>query len=181
MNIYFVSEGNLTHEQIQQVEGLAHECFGDIAPQEIQEDFIAESFGKVLTYEEDNLVGMLNLFKRTVVFENEEVILGGMGAICVTEFARGQGIATQMMEKGLEILKEQNVDIACLNVDREKEAFKLYEKLGFKFLNRDISFEDINGKIKYDSDSMFIPINSPEKFEKVMNSKTVFHQGKGYW
>lgn len=181
MNIVFVSEQDLAEDQKRQIEELGKECFSDVNSAEVEEDFVAESSGRLFAVEGEEIIGMLELFKRVVKFEDEEIILGGMGGVCVTENMRGQGIATKLLQKGLEILKKQNCEIACLNVNREKQAYKLYEKLGFEFLNRNISYEDVNGKIKYDGDSMFIPINSQEKYEKVMNSKAVFHQGRGYW
>lgn len=181
MNIVFVSEENLNEDQKRRIEELGIECFSDVNSEEVSEDFIAESFGRLFAIEGGEIIGMLGLFKRVVKFEDEEIILGGMGGVCVTENMRGQGIATKLLQKGLEILKEQGCEIACLNVNREKQAYKLYEKLGFEFLNRDISYEDVNGKIKYDGNSMFIPLNSKEKYQKVMNSRAVFHQGRGYW
>lgn len=181
MNIVFVSEQNLNEDQKRQIEELGKECFGDVSDQEKEEDFIAESYGRLFALEGEKIVGTLGLFKRVIEFEGEKIILGGMGGVCVTEKMRGRGVATNLLQKGLEILKKEGCDITCLNVNREKQAYKLYEKLGFKFLNRDISYEDVNGKIKYDGDSMFIPINSMGKFQKVMSSKSIFHQGRGYW
>lgn len=181
MEIVFIREQDLTPTQKAQIEVLGQECFGDVDPKEIAEDFIAESFGRLFAYKNEEIVGMLSLFKRNIVFEREKILLGGMGGVCVTEAFRGKGIATKMIKNGIEILKKEGVEIACLNVDRKKAVYGLYEKLGFKFIGRDISFEDINGKIKHDSDSMFMSINSEEKYRKVMESKTTFHQGRGYW
>ncbi|MBI4157623.1 GNAT family N-acetyltransferase [Candidatus Woesebacteria bacterium] len=181
MELVFVDEKNLTANQKEQIKILEQECFSDVDLREIAEDFIAESFGRLFTDDNNKIVGMLSLFKRNIEFEGENILLGGMGGVCVTKAFRGKGIATEMLKKGIEILKKEGVEIACLNVDRKKGVYGLYEKLGFRFIGRDISFEDVNGKIKYDNSSMFMPINSEEKYQKVMNSKTTFHQGRGYW
>lgn len=51
-----------------------------------------------------------------------------------------------MIKQGLATLKDQECDIACLNVDLEKKLHSLYEKAGFKMMNRDISFENAKGE-----------------------------------
>lgn len=181
MKIEFVKEPDLTESQKEDIVKLAKECFGDVPQKEIEEDFIAESFGRLLTYEDDQLIGMSCLFKRVTEFDGENIVYGGVGGVCVTGSYRGKGIATKMIEQGLAMLRKEGCDVACLNVDRRKTTHKIYEKVGFKFLGRDISYEDINGVIKYDGDSMFMPLNSPEKFQKIMKNEAVFHQGRGYW
>lgn len=181
IKINLVFEKDLTTDQKSQIDILGKECFGDVPQEEIDKDFIAESFARILIYNDNKLIGHARLFKRNIEFEGENIILGGIGGVCVTESARGQGIASQMLEKGLEILKKQQCDMAILNVDRKKGIYSLYEKFGFKFLNRDISYENADGKICYDGDSMLIAINSHDKYNMIINSKNILHQGKGYW
>ncbi|OIN93748.1 hypothetical protein AUJ38_03050 [bacterium CG1_02_42_9] len=86
-----------------------------------------------------------------------------------------------MLKEGLKLLKKEKCDIACFNVDLKKEAYLLYEKVGFKTMMRKISFENIKGEIKYDAGTMFIPLCSQAVYDYVMQSKNTFHYGKGYW
>jgi ribosomal protein S18 acetylase RimI-like enzyme len=58
----------------------------------------------------------------------------------------GQGIATQMLQEALATLKQEECDIACLNVDMTKQAYRVYEKLGFRLMKRPISFENSRGR-----------------------------------
>jgi len=75
---------------------------------------------------------------------------------------RRRKIATRLMQEGLQILKDKSCDVACLNADLTKTAYKFYEKTGFRLINREISFEDIHGRTRYDTGTMFIPICSKE-------------------
>ncbi|EKD65402.1 MAG: hypothetical protein ACD_50C00097G0003 [uncultured bacterium] len=104
-----------------------------------------------------------------------------MGGVCVAENMRRHSIATQMLKKGLEILKKEKCDIACLNVDLKKDVRKLYEKAGFTLMDRKISYENSKGVIKFDNGTMFAPILSKQTYDYIMNSTETFHYGKGYW
>lgn len=89
------------------------------------------------------------LHKRHIEFAGRKAILGGTAGACVAEHMRERGITSRMMKKGLEVLKEQKCDVACLNADplKRKTAFKLHKNVGFKLMDRKISFEDIHGNI----------------------------------
>ena len=60
-------------------------------------------------------------------------------------------------------------------------AMRLYEKLGFTLMPRDISFENIRGEIIREPGTMFTPLVSQEKYDLIMNSSETFHYGRGYW
>lgn len=183
IRIRLVFEDFLTDEQKAGIEGLERQCFSDVDPEEGEECFYAESFARILAYSNGELVGHLVLHKRNIEFDGKRVILGGTAGVCVAEHMRERGIATKMMKKGLEVLKEQECDVACLNADplKRKTAFELYKKLGFKLMDRKISFEDIHGNMRYDIGTVFIPICSKEIFNHVMSNDKTFHYGRGYW
>lgn len=123
----------------------------------------------------------VKLFKRDIEFDGRSLALGGIGGVCVAENMRRKGIATEMIRKGLEVLREKGCEVACLNADLSRNVYRLYENIGFKLMDRKISFEDINGKIRYDDGTMFVPLCSKEIFEHIMKSDKTFHYGKGYW
>jgi len=176
-----VPEDGLKLEQKTAVEALLTHCFSDVSQEDIDECFIAKSFARVLAYDGTSVVGHLSLFKRHVKFEGMGVILGGLGGVCVSESRRRRKIGTGLMKKGLQVLKDEGCDVACLNADLKKKADKFYEKIGFKLMNRQISFEDAHGKTRYDTGTMFISVCSKEIYNQLMNSKKTFHYGKGYW
>lgn len=181
IKVIFVPEAELTTSQKESILKLQKECFSDVDRQSIEEDFIAESFARIFALSGGEIVGILSLFKRNIIFSGKKIILGGLGGACVTEKFRRKGVATKMLKKGLETLRQEKRDIACLNVDLEKRAYKLYEKVGFKLMKRKISFENSKGKIKFDTETMFIPVCSNEIYDYVMKSKITFHYGRGYW
>jgi len=69
---------------------------------------------------------------KEITFSGRDIILGGLGGVCVTANYRGKGIATKMLKLGLDELRNRDCDIACLNVDLKKQAYGVYEKMGFK-------------------------------------------------
>jgi predicted N-acetyltransferase YhbS len=181
IHIKTIPEERLTLEQKTAVTALLKDCFSDVSQEDIEECFIAESFARVFAYSKIELVGHLRLCKRIVEFEGKNVILGGLGGVCVSQRFRRMKIGTRMMKKGLQILEDEDCDVACLNADFKKTANIFYEKIGFRLMNRQISFEDAHGKTRYDTGTMFIPLCSKEIYNQLMNSEKIFHYGKGYW
>ncbi len=163
------------------VKALQNYCFSDVDPKEIEECFYVVGFGMLIALVEDRIVGLAGLFKRTVNFDRKRIILGGIGGICVHQDMRKKGIASKLVHKGLEILKDKKCDVACLNTDLLKTVYKFYAKMGFNLMKRKISFEDVHGNIRYDTGTMFMPICSKQLYNHIMKSKETFHYGKGYW
>lgn len=178
--VFFLSDRLLPIYQ-KAIDKLNEECFGDVDPQEVEENFIANPFGYIFATDKSEIIGRLALFKRQIQFANQDIILGGMGGVCVSTAYRHQGVATTMLQHGLTILLNENCDIACLNVDLEKKIYGVYEKLGFRMMEREISFENIHGTVIREHGTMFIPVCSPALYNLVMQSKETFHYGKGYW
>lgn len=181
IKIKTILESELSQKELQEIKILHAECFADVSHEEIEEDFIAKSFACIIAYKNGAVVGTLRLFKRLNDFEGRKFTLGGLGGVCVTQKERGQGIASKMCQGGLIKLKEEGCDVACLNVDLIKKVYGLYEKLGFKFMEREFSFTNSKGVKKYDTGTMFIPLNSKEVYDLIMRSKETFHYGVGYW
>ncbi len=165
------------------IDALENHCFGHIDPIEVEECFYAEKWGRVLAFSQQELIGHLILHKRTITFEGKTMIIGGAVGACVQQNMRRKGVAENMMTIGLKALAKEGCDVACLTVDpvNGQDPIKLYSKLGFVMIPREISYEDSHGRIRYDSESMFIPLGSVEKFNFIMESPVTFHYGKGYW
>jgi ribosomal protein S18 acetylase RimI-like enzyme len=182
LKIIMVPENKLTKQQEDGIQKLRNICFGNIDPKEAKEHFYAEPFARIIAYIGNEIVGYSNIYKRKNNLGDKKFILGGIAGVCVTERHRRKGVAKEMVLKGLSVLRENKCDIACLNADISNNVHRfLYEKIGFKLMNREISFKDIHGKIIYETGSMFIPICSKKIYDYVMNSKKTFHYGKGYW
>lgn len=179
--IELVKAGELTPSQQIGLDALNGECFSDVPAQEIAENFIAEPFASLFAMIGNQVISRVALFKREVIFEGQKIMLGGIGGICVTTTHRHHGVASSMLKRALATLKTEACDVACLNVDLEKKVYRVYEKLGFKMMNREISFENVRGEIVQGAGTMFIPINAPDKYEFIMNSSSTFHCGRGHW
>jgi GNAT superfamily N-acetyltransferase len=179
--IHVVNEGELTSQQRRDFNSLRDMCFSHVDPVEAEECFYAESFSRLLAYDGVKLVGILRLFKREVVFDGEGVVLGGVGGVCVLPGSRRRGIGSRMVMEALKVLRNEFVDVTCLNADVSRNADKFYEALGFTMMNRPVSFEDVHGNLRHDTGTMFIPVCSNAIYDHIMNSSSTFHYGRGYW
>lgn len=160
---------------------LQRHCFGDVDTKELEECFYAAGFAVLVALVGNKVVDQAELFKRKINFDGISFVVGGIGGVCVRQDLRGKGIASRLVISGIEILRAKKCDVACLNTDLSKTAYKLYEKAGFKLMKRRISFEDVHGKIRHDTGTMFIPVCSKKKYGYIMKSKKTFHYGRGYW
>lgn len=180
--IVFVPTKELTPARNLWAVELQRECFGHVSRMEIGECFIAESFGRMLASRDATIIGQTELFEREVLFENRRILLGGIGGVCVAASERHQGVGGDMVKRGLAVLRRRGCHIACLSADlREHPDGGLYHRLGFRLMGRRVSFEDVHGRQRYDSDEMFSPVCSKETYDLVMSSGKTFHIGRGYW
>ncbi len=181
INIVCIPKNKIINSQEKEIKRLQKKCFGDVSEREIKEHFFAEGFAMVLAYLDEKLVGILELHKRDCEFDGSKFLLGGAAGVCVIDSARKQGVGSKLIKKGLKVLKDSGCAIACMNVDLEVGMHGFYEKLGFKMMDREISFDDINGKRINSRGAMFIPLDSKEIYDQIMNSRKTFHYGNGYW
>jgi predicted N-acetyltransferase YhbS len=178
----FIQHSRLSRTRRGQVDSLLAECFSHVSRREIRECFFAKGIGRVLALEQNSIVGQVELFVRPVEFAGRRITLGGLGGTCVTSTRRNRGLGHALVRKGLNILRQHKCDIACLNANvRQYPRGGLYHTLGFRLMKRDISFQDIHGRTRYDSGELFIPVCSEELYDTVMNSNRRFHLGPGYW
>ena len=176
-------ENELLPSQKAQISTLTQLCFGNVDPTEIEECFYADIYGHICGFRNTEIISHLLLHKRKILFDGKTITISGAVGACVKKSHRKKGIAKAMMQFGLDILKNHGCDLACLTVDPENgsPAIQLYTKLGFSKHNRHVSFTDLHGNIRFDSDVMFIPLKSESLFNHVMTSKEIFHYGNGYW
>lgn len=141
-----------------------------------------DTFKILLALKENEPIGHVKLLKRTLLYKGSTILLGGFGAVCTDERYRRQGIATTLLKKGLEILKENNCDIAYLCTDIYNQGMiALYGQLGFVLLNKPHTYLGRSGKRYTDTDGMIAPICSQELFKEVLQDKESFDIGRGNW
>jgi predicted acetyltransferase len=145
-----------------------------------QEKFFSHPKAWILAFERDQLIGRIFLHKRIIKFHEKDIIFGGIGGVCTRRDRRNRAIATKMLVRGMEILKEWDCDIAYLCADIEKTG-ALYARVGFVPLNRPYSFYGRSGRLHEQKNGMIAPVNSPEIFKEVLHSEEKLHLGKGNW
>jgi len=145
-----------------------------------KERFCSQPKAWLLAFEGDQIIGTTLLHRRKVMFNNREVILGGVGSVCTRTDKRNQGIATLMLKEAVEILKQWECDIAYLCANIEKTGY-LYGQVGFVPLNKLYTYYGRSGKLHEGYNGMIAPLNSSSIFEEVLSSKHKLHLGKGNW
>ncbi len=130
-------------------------------------------FGYVIGYNESEMVGVINLLKRSIVFNGRPIVVGGFGGVCTHHNFRRQGIASELLVEGMKILKDERCDIAFLNADI-KRHLSLYSPVGFVPLHRAYKATAASGKIYVEKNGMIAPVCSPEVFNLVVESSEVF-------
>lgn len=145
-----------------------------------QEKFFSHPKAWILVFERDQIIGRILLHKRIIHFQKKDIALGGIGGVCTRRDKRNQGIATKMLERGIEILKRWDCDIAYLCAEIEKTG-SLYGRAGFVPLNRPYTFYGRSGSLHEQNNGMIAPVNSGEIFKEVLHSEEKLHLGKGNW
>jgi GNAT superfamily N-acetyltransferase len=146
----------------------------------VEERFCSQPKAWLLVFEGDQIIGGAKLYRRKVIFNNREVILGGVGSVCTRADRRNQGIATAMLKEAVKILKGWECDIAYLCADIE-ETGSLYSQVGFVSLNIPYTYYGRSGKLHEGHNGMIAPLNSSIIFEEVLSSKHKLHLGQGNW
>lgn len=136
--------------------------------------------GYVVALENNLLIGVVVVLKRNLVFNQNKIVLGGIGGVSVKVEKRRKGIATELLEKGMKILKQSKCDLAYLCTDINKLK-NLYAKVSFVPLNRAHTFLGRSGKRYTEHDAMIAPVDSSEKFQAVLTDNKPFYIGVGNW
>jgi len=127
-------------------------------------------FAYVIAKKDKEIVGVVNLLKRNIVFGGIKVKLGGIGGVCVHESFRKRGVATRVLEKGMDFLKAEYLDVAylCVNI---KKLGRLYLKVGFQPLRKKYIVTGASGRKYKGKGGMIAPLNSKEKFDLILSSE----------
>ena len=183
MEIRFLLTENISEKEDKEVKEINNICFEDVPDEDCKLDFVDVSLGKFLMYDNDKAIGSCGIHKRKSEYDGEEYILGGFGELAILPQHRGNGYGKVLTEKAIKKLYEINCDVACLCVDRKHNAYKLYQVLGYTFLQRDAYFINAIGKEKINEAVMILGIENKELADKILNTNYKFHYGKdkGYW
>jgi predicted GNAT family N-acyltransferase len=163
-----------------QVNKLLKKDFGDYV--NCNEGFFSSPYAHLLAIERGDVIGVIKLFSRVIVFEGKTVTIGGFGAVTTTREKRRMGVATALLKKGINDFRKQNFDIAFLCTDISNPAMtELYSKVGFVSLGRPHSFTGKSGTKYVEHNGMVAPVKSIEKFNSVLSGKENLDIGAGCW
>ena len=170
---------SLPKELVGSVQSLLDRNFG-VQSEEDKITHYAEPVEWVICFEDGQPVGLVKLFLRDCELRDQQILIGGIGGVCVDEEFRGQGIAKLMMEKAKEELGKMKCGVAMLCTDlSDKKFVELYSNFGFIRLEKDHLYQDKNGHTRSCSDAMVAPINSAEKIDLIKNSPEPINIGQG--
>jgi GNAT superfamily N-acetyltransferase len=150
--------------------------------QEVYEKYCSEAdlFKQLLAFEDSEIIGGLELYKRSIAFDGRKILLGGIGAVWTRPDKRRRGVSTALLKRGMDILRDHACDIAYLCTDVTK-LDRLYGAVGFQPLVTNHTYLGRFGKRHVDSDGMIAPVCSEEILGQILNSKEPFDIGRGNW
>ena len=145
---------------------------------EEEEKFYSEPRAWILVFEKDQIIGTTALHQRKIQFNNQDIILGGIGRVCIRKDRRRQGVAALMLKDAVKTLKRWGCDVAYLCANT-KESGALYERVGFVPLSKSYTYHGRSGKMYEECNGMISPLNSPGIFKEILASKQKLHLGPG--
>jgi len=189
MQIKYISRNEITDVQQKMIDVINETCFPESEEENILEEghpHGAVELGKFLLFDGENIVGQVYVHKRLTEYDGQEYYIGGLGGLAVMPEYRGKGYARQLAEAAVKMSQDIGVDVASLyvgNENKEKTAYKLYESLGYVFLNREGYYLTSIGIEKTDNSIMILGLNNKELAEKILATNHKFHYGnqEGYW
>ncbi len=140
----------------------------------------ADNYKTIIGSENGKVAGRVKLYKRTIPFQNEAVVMGGIGGVWTKKANRRTGIATTLLKKAMEILTEDGCDVAFLNTYIKKLG-ALYGSVGFQALGHYYTFTGKSGKSYFEEDGMIAPVRSVDAFYKITKDKKPLDIGNGNW
>lgn len=135
----------------------------------------------VLALQDGEVIGVIAIFQRQVRFENEEIVLGGIGKVRVASAERKKGIASAMMNVAMKVLSEIGSDVASLCTNIDSFLPEWYKKYGFVLSGKQYTYLGLSGRKYAEKNGMLASINSESKFQLIINSDKVFNIGVGNW
>ncbi|OGG29194.1 hypothetical protein A2973_03625 [Candidatus Gottesmanbacteria bacterium RIFCSPLOWO2_01_FULL_49_10] len=181
---------SLPDELKAQVDAIHKESFSWASNQTPQERMVGKDkfcsgddrIGYVVVEEGNDVIGVVALLRRSILFENMTITLGGIGGLCTRKDKRNKGVGTLLLQKAMEELQRARCDIVYLCTDMTKEwMVKFYEKAGFIRIKRGHTYAGKSGKRYRETDGMIAPVRSVEKFQHIAASEKVLDIGRGNW
>ncbi|MDP1721577.1 MAG: GNAT family N-acetyltransferase [Candidatus Gottesmanbacteria bacterium] len=173
-----------------QVEVIDKESFAWAYHQTLEERLVGrdkfcssgDSIGYVVVEEKEEVIGAANMFARSITSDGVSMKLGGIGGLCTRKDKRKHGVGTELLNRAMQELRRNGVDIAYLCTEVEKEWMaRFYEKVGFIRLAHGHTYTGKSGKRYTEFDGMIAPVCSQKIFQRISMIKQPFDIGRGNW
>ena len=115
------------------------------------------------------LVGLVNIFIRTITFKGIKLVLGGIGGVVTHQEFRRCGVATATLRRAVIEMEKQGVDISLLCTDTDKLG-SFYQKVGYQILGRPYYYFNKFGQEKPDTGGMIKAITQKVNVTEIINS-----------
>ena len=191
MEIKYIINGAMTDKQQKDVDIINKICLGGpINPDEPEEEFDINTYeysapedGMFLLFDGERAVGRVAVHKVLTEYDGKKYWLGGFGGLAVLPEYQGKGYARKLAEAALEKCYEIGIDVACMEVDTESGITDLYQKLGYKFLNRLAYFINHGNNEVTDDKVMIMGLNNKNLADEILATNHKFHYGRhlGHW
>ena len=136
----------------------------------------------ILAMESGRIIGETRVYKRTITFNGQKIVLGGIGSVATHPDFRKQGVATKMVRRGMDFLKKDLCDVAYLCADGQSlKALEFYESFGFRRLLQNHTYTGRSGKRYTDTDGLLAPVGSKKLFNTILAAASPFDIGVGNW
>jgi predicted acetyltransferase len=169
-----------------QVANLSYECFMAERTErqrlEAKDKFFSKPCVRFLAMRKSCVIGEISVFRKTVDYDRERILIGGIGDVGVMKEARRKGVATVLLKRAMQKLKQQKCDVALLCTDVTYPGLvNLYAQVGFVKLVKHYTFLGKSGKRYKDYGGMIASVNSKIKFKHLLKSKKILDMGIGDW
>ncbi len=150
--------------------------------QERKNLYFSPTFRHLLLYSDNELVSYLRIIKRPTVFDNQQMIIGGIGDVCTRKNQRGRKMAGRLLKEAMKILRREKCDIGLLQTNVKRGA-KLYGHVGFTAVHKAYQYRDVNNNLHTTKakDVMMAPICTPQILNRILKSNELLDIGQGDW
>lgn len=182
MKIIIKEDAALSDKEREEIKDFITLCFGKWEEDKRKLLYFTPTFHHLFMYEGNTLVSYLRIIIRKIKWNGKDIIIGGVGDVSTLHDFRGKGYATELVKKGIALLKQEGADIGLLQTDTRKGA-KLYKEAGFIPANKSYTFQDAKGHIRnqWKQAVMLAPISNYNLFHEIVQSKKQLFIGKGDW
>ena len=147
-----------------------------------EDKYCSLPYAHVLALERGSVIGVARLFSRCIVFDGELVFVGGFGSVTTRKNRRRLGVASALLQRGMEDFRLRLFDLAFLNSDVHNLTFvRLYGRVGFVALDKPYSCIGKSGRKYVSYDGMIAPVTSLGIYKRVLSSKSVLDIAFGSW